>query len=625
MDTTRSPKSTRTRLLLCSTALLAVAFAMPAFADGAAPGPKPAGPKAETPDVAKSPETTDQALLNADKDSANWLTNNKDYGSHRFSSLNQINASNVKDMKVAWTMQLGGVEGGGLWSHGGLEATPVVEDGFLYTTDGWGSVYKIDTHGGVGRLLWKMDPKTDHDWAGGVTCCGVDNRGVALYKNLVISHSLDGRLIATDKDTGQVKWQRQVADPDKGETVTGAPLIVKNMAITGVAGGEFGIRGWVAATNLDDHKEVWRTYTIPAPGEPGAKTWGGNNNAAVSGGGATWVTGSYDPSDNTIVWGVGNPGPDWDNAYRPGDNLYTDSSLALDADTGKIKWHFQHTPNDPFDYDSVSENLLVNVDGKKLDLEADRNGFAYALDRKDGKFIWATPFVTKMTWTKGIDPKTGKPVEYDPSKPVQVYNPAATPQRDKPYVDVCPGNMGGKNWPPTAYNPQLKTWYIPVIESCNRLTIKPEKERNKPREFFTGGGPSQPFRITGSVAAIDVSTGKMVGKHEMKYPNLAGILATPELVFSAEPSGQIYALDAKTLKQLWSFDTGAGVNAPPMTFSVDGKQYLAVMVGMGGAWDKWFVDSTPELKKIQPGSSLYVFEVSEPATHPMKSSMRDVQ
>ena len=591
-----------TRRLCVGSTALALIFATAAFAEDATPTVK-----AETPVAAKSPETTSQRLLDADKEQGNWLTVGKNYSSHRFSTLDQINAGNVKDLKVAWTLQLGGVEGGGIWSHGGLEGTPIVEEGFMYVTDGWGSVYKIDTHGGKGVLLWKMDPKTDHDWAGAVACCGVDNRGVGLYKDLVISQTLDGRLVATDKETGQVKWQRQVADPDKGEVVTAAPLIVKNMAITGVAGGEYGIRGWIAATDLDTQKEVWRTYTIPGKGDPGYETWGGNNDSAVSGGGATWVTGSYEPSTNTIVWGVGNPGPDWDNAYRPGDNLYTDSSLAVDADTGKIKWHFQHTPNDPYDYDSVSENVLVDVDGKKIDLEADRNGFAYALDRTDGKFLWATPFVKKVTWTKGVNPESGKPEEYDAKKPVQMYSPDAMPVRDKPYADVCPGNMGGKNWPPTAYNPQLKTWYIPVIESCNRITIKAEEKQNKPRDFFTGGGPSQPFRITGSVTAVDVTTGKILGKHETQFPDLAGILATPDLVFSGDPSGPVYALDAKTLKRLWQFDTGGGVSAPPMTFSVDGKQYVAILVGMGGAWDKWFIESTPELKKMQPGSTLYVF------------------
>lgn len=589
--------------LLAGCALVAISVATCALADDALP-PAPV----ESRDIAKSPEMTTERLLNADKEVGNWITHHGDYAGHRFSAMKEINKDTVKNLKVAWTMQLGGVEGGGIWSHGGLEGTPIAENGFLYVTDGWGSVYKIDTRGGKGSLIWKMDPKTDHDWAGAVACCGVDNRGVALYKDLVISHTLDGRLIATDKDSGQVKWQRQVANPDKGEVVTGAPLVVKNMAITGVAGAEYGIRGWLAATDLDTQKELWRTYTIPGKGDPGGDTWKGDNSAEVAGGGSTWVTGTYDPSTDTIVWGVGNPGPDWDNEFRPGDNLYTDSSLGLDAATGKIKWHFQHTPNDSYDYDSVAENVLVDVDGKKLALEADRNGVAYAIDRTNGDFKWAVPFVKKLNWTKGIDPETGKPAEYDPSKGVQTYNVAVTPSREHPIADICPGNMGGKNWPPTSYNPELKLWYIPVIESCNRITVTPEKGLpKKPREFFTGGGPSQPFRITGSVTAIDVTTGKVAGKYETKFPNLGGTLATSDLVFSGEPSGEVYALDGKTLQKLWGFNTGGGVSAPPMTFSVDGKQYIAILVGMGGAWDKWFIDSTPELKRMQPGSTLYVF------------------
>src|SRR6202789_3713553 len=292
-------------------------------------------------------EVTQERLLNADKEPGNWLHHHKNFSATRFSTLKEINRDNVKNLKVAWTMQLSGVEGGGIWTHGGLEGTPIVENGFMYVTDGWGSVYKIDTHGGKGILLWKMDPKTDHDWAGAVACCGVDNRGVALWGNLVISHTLDGRLVATNKETGQVAWQRQVADPDKGEVVTGAPLIVRSMAITGVAGAEYGIRGWIAATDLDTQKEVWRTYTLPKKGEPGSETWSGTNSQETTGGGSTWVTGSYDPISNIILWGVGNPGPDWDNAYRPGDNLYTDSSLAVDADTLKINCHFQNTQTHP--------------------------------------------------------------------------------------------------------------------------------------------------------------------------------------------------------------------------------------------------------------------------------------
>ena len=553
---------------------------------------------------------TQERLLNAEKEEGNWLHHHRTYAGHRFAPLKEINKDTVKNLKVAWTLGLGGIEPGGIWSHGGLEGTPIAEDGFLYVTDGWGSVYKVDTHGGKGVLLWKMDPKTDRDWAGAVACCGVDNRGVALWNDKVVSHTLDGRLIATDKQTGEVAWQSQLADPDKGEVITGAPLIVKDMAITGVAGAEYGIRGWLAASDLKTGKEIWRTHTIPMKGEPGGDTWKDSHNAAATGGGSTWVTGTYDPETNTLVWGIGNPGPDWDHEYRPGDNLYTDSTLGLDADTGKIKWHFQHTPNDPFDYDSVSENLLVDLpDGQKLAIEADRNGFAYAVDRNDRRFVWGVPFVKKVSWTKGLDAETGMPLEYDPKKDIQPY--LGKPDRNNLVTMICPGNMGGKNWPPTAYHPDLKMWYIPVIESCNQIKVQPmvPGESFKPREFFTGGGPSQPERITGSLTAIDVTTGKIVAKHETKFPLLGGVLATPDLVFTGHPSGELAAYDAKTLEQLWEFSTGSGINAPPMTFTVDGKQYIALLVGLGGAWPKWFVDGTPELKSMQPGSVLYVFSL----------------
>jgi alcohol dehydrogenase (cytochrome c) len=557
---------------------------------------------------------TGERLLNAGKEPQNWLHHHNDYTARRFSALDQINKDNVKNLKVAWTFALGGIEGGGIWPHGGLEGTPVVEDGFMYVTDGWGTVYKLDLRDGPGKLVWKMDPKTDRDWAGAVACCGVNNRGVALWKDKVISHTLDGRLIATHKNSGEVAWERKVADPAIAETITGAPLIVKDMAITGVGGAEYGIRGWLAATDLNSGKEVWRRHTIPGPGEPGHDTWKDSHGAWKTGGGSTWVTGSYDPEQNLIVWGVGNPGPDWDAEYRPGDNLYTNSALALDADTGQIKWYYQYTPNDPYDYDGVAEHVLVdetiNGQPRKVALHADRNGFAYAIDRQSGQFVWGLPFVDKLTWTRGLDPKTGRPLDYDPRKQVQTYLPGTAPTRAEPKGVSCPGNMGGKNWPPTAYNPKHKLWYIPVIESCNTMTNEEMKpgQSYKPREWFTGGGPKQHEQITGSVAAIDVTTGKLAGKFKTRYPLLGGILTTAgDLVFTGEPSGEFMALDAATLQPLWSFHTNAGINAPPMTFSVDGKQYVALLVGLGGAWPKWFVDGTHGLEKMAPSSMLYVF------------------
>ena len=561
-------------------------------------------------------EITEERLLNASSEAKNWLHHHGTYAAQRYSSLDGINKENVKDLKVAWTFALGGIEGGGIWPHGGLEGTPVVEDGFMYITDGWGSVYKLDVSDGPGKLVWKMDPETDKDWAGAVACCGVNNRGVALWKDKVISHTLDGRLIATDKETGEVAWESKMANPEIAETITGAPLIVKNMAITGVGGAEYGIRGWLAATDLETGKEIWRRHTIPGPGEPGHDTWMDSHDAWKTGGGSTWVTGSYDPDQDLIIWGVGNPGPDWDAEYRPGDNLYTNSALALDADTGEIKWYFQYTPNDPYDYDGVAEHVLVDaqVDGqeRKIALHADRNGFAYALDRETGKFVWGLPFVEKLTWTKGLDPESGLPLDYDPEKQVQTYAAGTAPTRDEPVGVSCPGNMGGKNWPPTAYNPDQRLWYIPVIESCNTMTNEEMKpgESYKPREFFTGGGPSQHEQITGSVTAIDVTTGKVAHKFKTKYPMLGGMLTTAgDLVFVGEPSGEVMALDAANLEKLWSFHTNAGVNAPPMTYSIDGKQYVAILVGLGGAWPKWFVDGTEGLEKMEPSSMLYVFSL----------------
>lgn len=557
---------------------------------------------------------TDRILKN--NEPHNWLSHNRTLDGQRFSPLKQINNKNVKDLNVAWTFKLGGVEGGGIWPHGGLQGTPIVEDGIMYVTDGWGAVYALKITPSGGELLWKMEPEVDKDWTGATTCCGINNRGIGLWKDMVISHALDGRLIATNKKTGEKVWERQIADPAISETVTAAPLIVKDMAITGVSGAEYGMRGWLAATDLNTQKEVWRFKTIPEPGEPGHETWKDSHNAWENGGGSTWVVGSYDPGNNSIIWGVGNPGPDWDPEYRPGDNLYTNSAISVDADTGKLNWHFQYTPNDPYDYDGVNENTLVTINhkGKKREvmLHADRNGYAYAIERKTGKFIYGEPFVDKMTWTDGLNPKTGVPVAYDPKSDVQLYNPGTAPNRKDKAGISCPGNMGGKNWPPTSYNPDLHLWYIPVIESCNTMTVaETVPGTHKHREWWTGGGPSQHEPIVGSVKAVNPDTGKVVAKYPMKYPNLGGTLATGgQLVFTSRPEGVIAALDGKSLKELWTFNTGGGLNAPPMTFTAGGKQYVAVLVGLGGAWPKWFVDSTAGLEKIEPSSSLYVFALN---------------
>lgn len=556
------------------------------------------------------------SLLTADKHPENWLTHHGTLDGQRFSRLTEINKNTVKDLKVAFTFVVGGLGGGGGWEHGGLEATPIAEDGFLYITDGWGGVYKLDVRRN-GKLIWKMDPDTDKDWAGAVTCCGVDNRGVALWRDKIISHTLDGRLMITNKETGEIEQEIPVADPAISETITAAPLVIRDMAITGVAGGEFGIRGWLNATDLSNGEQDWRFHTIPAPGEPGSETWkpgpeAHSIDAWKHGGGATWLTGSYDPALNMIYWGVGNPGPDWDNAYRPGDNLYSNSVVALDADSGKIKWHFQYTPNDAYDFDGVNEQTLVDatIHGKltKAVLHADRNGYAYALDRTNGKFLWGTSFVKQMTWTSGLDKYSGRPNDYDPKVDVQRYKAGTSPSRDQRESKSCPGNMGGKNWPPTSYDPDRNRYYIPVIESCALHVNVPQEAEWKAREFWIGGAPKMGPIITGSITAMDVNTGQVVGKHETPYPMLGGLLATKGgLIFAGRPEGKIVALDSDTLEELWSFETNTGLNAPPMSFAVDGKQYIAILAGVGGAWPKWFIASTPDLTKIEPGQMLFVF------------------
>jgi alcohol dehydrogenase (cytochrome c) len=298
----------------------------------------------------------DRALA-AEKEPQNWVLHHGNYQGHRFSQLNEINADTVKNLRLAFTVALGGIEGAGRYKFGNLEATPIVEDGVIYVPDGWGSVYAIDVSSGKkGMFRWKFDPAIDKAWAGDVACCGVNNRGVALWKDKVISISLDGRLFALNKATGEKVWERRIADPALGETLTMAPLIVRDLAILGPAGGEFGIRGFVDATDLNTGKQAWRTYTIPGAGEPGNETWKDGKNRWEHGGGSTWETATYDPQTDTLYQGIGNAGPDFDAEYRPGDNKWAASVLALDPADGRIKWGFQYTPNDPYDFDEISEH-----------------------------------------------------------------------------------------------------------------------------------------------------------------------------------------------------------------------------------------------------------------------------
>jgi alcohol dehydrogenase (cytochrome c) len=562
--------------------------------------------------------TFDRAL-NAGKEPQNWILHHGNYQGHRFSQLKEINTDTVKNLKVAFTVALGGFEGAGTrYKFGNLEATPIVEDGVMYVPDGWGTVYAIDVSSGKkGMFKWRFDPETNKAWAGDVACCGVNNRGVALWKDKVISISLDGRLFAINKATGEKVWERKVANPDIGETLTLAPLIVRDVAIVGSAGGEFGIRGFIDGTDLNTGQQLWRTYTIPGKGEPGNETWKDGKDRWQHGGGSIWETATYDADTDTIYQGVGNAGPDWDAEYRPGDNRWAASVLALNPTTGAIKWGFQYTPNDPYDFDEISEhpiiNAKVNGEDRKLVVHAARNGFYYALDRVNGSFVAGKQYVDELNWTPGLDPKTGRPLNYDPNADVQIYRPGSHGLRANVNGDrLCPSHFGAKNWEPSAYNPELGLLFVTAKEGCNYVFTAEQKDfvdqggSVKPRERFAGGGVRTPERLFGSLKAIDPATGETKMAAKLDYPNYSGLLATAgNLIFVGQPDGTFAAYDAKTLKEAWSINLGTGINAPPVTYSVNGKQYVAVLVG--SKQNAAVITNSPELKNTSTASMVFVF------------------
>src|SRR6516225_3852903 len=389
-------------------------------------------------------EVTPDRLINADKEPHNWLMNHRTYDGQRFSPLARINKDNVKGLKLVYAVPLGGGAGNEY-----SVATPLAEDGFLYVTDSWGVLYKIDGRSGdMGRIVWRMDPKQERQQR---------NRGAALWGNLVITGAgiAPARIIATEKDNGRVVWETSFPDtPDV--TFTSAPLAIKDKIIIGAANGDQGVRDWVGALDAATGTRLWQKFTVPAPGEPGSETWKDKNNAWQTGGGAVWVTGTYDPASNQTIWGIGNPVPMFDPFYRPGDNLFTNSAISYDPDTGKMNWYFQYTPGDMWDYDEAGTHILIDgqVAGqaRKLIAHSGRNGFFYALERANGQSLLAKPYVDTITWTKGIDQKTGLPVDYDPSKDIQVYSGQQAMTLTDRTKKLCPSWIGGNNYWSASYS-----------------------------------------------------------------------------------------------------------------------------------------------------------------------------
>jgi len=542
-------------------------------------------------------EVTPARLLDADKEPHNWLMNHRTYDGQRFSPLARINRGNVGGLKLAYAVPLGGSAGNEY-----VEATPLVENGFLYITDSWGVLYKIDgTSGDAGRIVWRMDPKQERQ---------ATNRGAAFWGNLVISPAnAPARIVATDKETGRVVWETNVAFGQPELNITGAPLAIKDKIIVGASGGDRGVRDWVAGLDAATGKVLWRKFTIPAPGEPGSETWKGNTNAWQTGGAAVWVTGTYDPDTNQTIWGTGNPVPMFDPTYRPGDNLYTNSAISWDPDSGKMNWYFQFTPGDMWDYDEVGTHILIDADvagqPRKLITHSARNGFLYTMDRHNGQIIGAKPYMDNVNWTKGIDQKTGKPVDYDPNKDIQTYAGVGNLNPAEPLKKVCPSQAGGNNYWPSSYSPNTKLLYIPALTACVNVSI--DREKHNAERGWNGGLAQTTERFESNLTAVDPVTGDVKKSVHLRYPNYSGTLATAGgLIFLGLLDGTVAAFDDTTLDELWKVNTGSGFCAPPMTFEVNGKQYLAIASGPSTPAKAKLVN-TPELKEQRNATVLYVF------------------
>ncbi len=509
--------------------------------------------------VASIRPVTASDLLASLSDSAEWLMYSGAYSGQRHSSLRQIDVSNVSKLRVAWARQFA-------TSADKIETTPIVRGSVMFVTVPPNQAVALDAT--TGAVLWAhswdLPPKLK-------LCCGQVNRGVAILGNRVFVGTLDGRLMALDANSGRELWQAAVADNALGYSITGAPLAIDNMVLTGVGGGEFGIRGFIDAYDASSGKRLWRTYTVPAPGEPGSETWQGES--LLHGGAPTWLTGSYDPEARTVFWGVGNPSPNYNGENRKGDNLYANSVVALDVDSGKMRWHFQFTPHDTHDWDSVQIPVLLDakIDGKprKLMAWANRNGFYYLLDRTDGKFLLGTPFV-KQTWTDGLDPN-GRPR----------VRPESVPSREGSVV--YPNLYGGTNWWSPAYDPSLGLLFVGTTDRGGIFYVSSQEASDE--GFLLEGLHSRLPNEDTSVAikAIDVMTGQVKWQHlrppAKSLDTLGGLLSTNgSLVFEGEREC-FFALDSRNGTQLWNFNPGGQIVAAPVTYEVNGIQFVAVAAG----------------------------------------------
>jgi alcohol dehydrogenase (cytochrome c) len=516
-----------------------------------------------------SDNVTFDRLLNAGKEPQNWLTYSGSYMSQRHSPLVQITPENVKNLEQQWVFQARSLEK--------FEATPLVVDGILYTVQAPNDIVALDPVSG--RVFWtySYSPSTLAR-----PCCGRVNRGVAIAGETLFMGTIDAHLVAVDAKSGRPLWNVSLAKPEAGYAITHAPLVIKDKVIVGVAGGEFGIRGFIAAYNVKTGKQAWRFNTIPGPGEAGHETWKGNS--WKTGGASVWVTGSYDADLNLTYWGIGNAGPDYNGNFRQGDNLYSSSVVALDADTGKIKWHYQFSPHDEFDYDAVQVPVLADIVWKgvmrRVMLWANRNGFFYVLDRATGQFLLGKPFVD-VNWASGFDEK---------GRPMRV--PGKVPTAEG--TIIFPGNQGGTNWYSPSFSPHTGLFYIPTWANYSSLYIKAQAEYEEGRRFVGTsprslvGGVGGASKINtrrddegyGAVRAVDPATGERKWEFRMNDVTDAGILTTAsDVLFSGGREGYFYALDARNGELLWRANLGGSIASGPISYAINGRQYVAISAG----------------------------------------------
>lgn len=521
----------------------------------------------------------------------NWPHYGGTYQFWRYSALGQVNRNNVKKLVPAWVFQTGMIDGG-------LQSTPVVIDGVMYLTSSWNRVFAIDAVSG--REIW-------HYYYENPRQIGIIyspwNRGVAVAAGRVFMGTLDNHVVALDQKTGRELWKVNVEDLRQcGCNITGAPLVVKERVIVGVTGGDSAHRGYLTAFDVATGRLAWRFYTIPAPGEKGHETWEGDS--WKYGGGATWMTGSYDPELDLLYWGVGNPAADFYGDSRRGANLYTDSVVALDPDTGELKWHFQQVPHDVWDWDSAYECVLLDLPVKgrmrKLLLNTNKGGYTFVIDRVNGEFVSAWPVVQTLNWIQGVNEK-GELVGRN------------EPELGKAKI-ICPSIGGGRQWNQGAYSPRTGWYYTTGIEWCQEV-IAQKEEPKEGMNFF--GGTFQlklpeGVEAYGHLDAYAPVTGRKFWTYRSKYPLLASILATAgDLVFTGDPEGSFFALDARSGEKLWSFQTGSGLRGSPITYSVNGRQYIATPSGWGSAVAGLLPQLWPETEHFRTGSALFVFALPE--------------